>query len=160
MATDSNGSFWLQVAKTGRNKFYAPDDYVQDISITNWESGGYPPTPQAVADFSAERLAQQLVDLVPVINYLRFPCPASYYCYGNGLSFVLTPATLSRLIIHLTDNHQWSRERIAERLKEVAEELGTSFQIQEDVHKADFGSYSIHCEYCKEPCDIRTIGHH
>src|SRR5690606_8432123 len=109
MLNENNRTFWLKVIQNGEKEIQVPHDYVQDISITNWESGGYPPTPQAVADFSAERLAQQLVDLVPVINYLRFPCPVSDYCYGNGFTFVLTTETLSRLIIHLNDNHQWSR---------------------------------------------------
>lgn len=99
----------------------------------------------------AEFLARQLQNHVPVVNYVYDYCPVEdSACLLNApkRTYFRRPQTVSNLIIHLNDTHQWTREGIADWLEQVAVTYDLDLSIRTEPWFFDENKEEPQCPDC------------
>jgi hypothetical protein len=97
-----------------------------DVPITPLEVHALAKMAKAAAKPKVETPGQLLREIMPDLRVTGFACPASV----DGLSFVQTQAHrsigqfyLSSVIIHLNDDHAWTREQVADWIETLDVDL-------------------------------------
>jgi hypothetical protein len=78
-----------------------------------------------------ESLLAEMVRLIPALEKFTVTCPVVPFSEGFPLSNCAYPDFLSDIIIHLNDEHKWSRERIADWLDTLPVDLSFKAEIKE-----------------------------
>lgn len=97
------------------------------------------PDPGPVLKIKTKANPQDLLDqAIPVLHTATVDCPVGYrwegpkygYCYYCYVNKTTRESSISSMILHLNDFHEWSREQIADWLESL--DIDLSFERRDE----------------------------